>query len=331
MKQVLRLASLGRGFTGANPLVGCVVIKNDTLIGSGYHAYFGGAHAEVMAISKIKESDLADSTVYCNLEPCTSWPEKKTPPCAELLLNKKIKRIVIAHQDPRPQINGRSIERLRNNGIQVDVGLLSSQAAWMNRSYLKWIATGIPYVRLKFAQSLDGKLHPTPLTRKQISGPESQTLVQHLRARSQAIIIGGNTERIDSPKLTVRLEKFLTNPHFVQPKRLVLSNSKIKLQSPTELGVWLKNLGEQGISSVLVEAGPFWQQEFLSQNLFDETLAIISPKFLGPGLGIVLKNEHSEGNFSSFDYHTWKRLGADIVLQGIKLKGNPCLQELLNI
>ena len=113
MKQVLRLASLGRGFTGANPLVGCVVIKNDTLISSGYHAYFGGAHAEVMATAKIKDTELAGTTIYCNLEPCTSWPEKKTPPCTEIFLNKNIKRIVLAHRDPRPQIDGRSIERLQ--------------------------------------------------------------------------------------------------------------------------------------------------------------------------------------------------------------------------
>jgi len=337
MQKAIHLAYQARGFTKSNPLVGCVIVDQDNkLLSWGHHPYFGGPHAEVVALNSLtekKEKSLKNATLYCTLEPCLSWEGKKTPSCLEKLLQTPISRIVLANRDPHAQVSGKATTRLEANGKKVEIGVLSKEAAWMNRSYIKWVTTGIPYIRLKFAQSLEGNLHPLPYQRMQLSCPQSQILVHHLRANSDAILIGGNTARIDQPKLNVRLNFYRKSPYFTQPKKIILSKSDFLNLDRTSLTQWLLGLGQQGISSILVEAGPFWQQQFLNKNLFDEVLIFVSPKFIGPGKGIILENPldfvQEEGNFSAFDHHTWKKSGQDIVFQGISLKGNPCLQELL--
>jgi diaminohydroxyphosphoribosylaminopyrimidine deaminase/5-amino-6-(5-phosphoribosylamino)uracil reductase len=334
MKRAIELAYLGRGFTRSNPLVGCVIVnENQKIIAEGHHPYFGGPHAEAMALASLSSSQLKGATLYCTLTPCLAWEGKKTPSCLEKILTTDIKRVVIAQDDPNPLVREKGITKLQAAGKEVALGILGAQAAWMNRSYIKWMTTGVPYVRLKFAQSSDGYLHPLPYRRLQLSCHASQVLVHKLRAMSDAIVVGGNTQRIDAPKLNVRLDKFRRNPHFRQPQKIILSRQNQLSLDRNSLLQWLKQLGQQGLSSLLIEAGPFWQQIFLDQNLFDEILIFQSPNPIGSGIGIKLEKpldfKHQAGNFSAFDGHAWKRSGSDIVFQGISLKGNPCLQELL--
>jgi diaminohydroxyphosphoribosylaminopyrimidine deaminase / 5-amino-6-(5-phosphoribosylamino)uracil reductase len=204
MKQALKAAARGRGYVSPNPLVGCVIVSRDGVkLATGYHERYGQAHAEINALSKVKnENDLIDATVYVTLEPCSHFG--KTPPCAQALAGLPIKRVVVATVDPNPKVSGAGITMLRNNHIQVDVGLLEEEAQQQNEFFFHHVDSRRPFVTIKIAQTLDGYTTAQNGESQWISCEESRKDVHYLRSIYDAVMIGRQTATFDNPRLTVR-------------------------------------------------------------------------------------------------------------------------------
>ncbi|MFN7730980.1 MAG: bifunctional diaminohydroxyphosphoribosylaminopyrimidine deaminase/5-amino-6-(5-phosphoribosylamino)uracil reductase RibD [Pirellula sp.] len=203
MELALQAAVRGRGAVEPNPMVGCVVVRNDRVIASGFHARFGGPHAEVVALENLDPSELHDSTLYVSLEPCCHTG--KTPPCVDLLLRKRPRRVVVAMLDPFPQVAGEGIARLQQAGIAVDVGVMEGAARQLNVPYLKLLEHQRPWVIAKWAMTLDGALAADSGDSKWISNETSRLAVHRLRSVCDAVIIGSQTALRDDPLLTTRL------------------------------------------------------------------------------------------------------------------------------
>lgn len=216
MAETLELAKKGMGFVSPNPMVGCIILNEDgEIIGKGYHERYGKAHAEVNAIESVKnQADLLNATVYVSLEPCAHFG--KTPPCADLLASLPLKKVVIAMEDPNPLVAGKGIQKLRDSGILVDVGILQTQAESLNESFLHFIKTRRPFITLKWAQTLDGYVAAADGSSQWITGKEARTLVHKWRSEYDAVLVGRNTALLDNPALTVR------HVEGRQPKRIVL-------------------------------------------------------------------------------------------------------------
>jgi diaminohydroxyphosphoribosylaminopyrimidine deaminase/5-amino-6-(5-phosphoribosylamino)uracil reductase len=208
MLRCIRLARNGRGNVSPNPMVGCVIVKDGKIIGEGYHAKFGEAHAEVNAIRSASES-VEGADVYVNLEPCSYYG--KTPPCADLLIERQVRKVYVGMLDPNPRVDGKGIERLRAAGIEVEVGLSAQPAERLNEVFTKFISKKLPFVTLKVAQSLDGKIAVSnrisssrSRRTKYITSIESLRKVHELRAEYDAVLVGAGTIRSDNPELNVR-------------------------------------------------------------------------------------------------------------------------------
>lgn len=228
LKQALNLAKKGEGNVFPNPLVGCVLVKNHRIIAEGYHKKFGGPHAEIEAL-KSAGKNAKDSIMYINLEPCCHYG--KTPPCVDEIIKNKINQIYISIIDPNPLVNGKGIEKLKKAGIKVHLGLLSSQAIELNRAYLKAIKDNRPFVIVKAALSLDGKIATKTGDSKWISNEKSRDFVQILRSESDAVLVGVNTIIKDDPLLTIHSLP-QTKTTRVNPKKIVLdSQLRIPLNS----------------------------------------------------------------------------------------------------
>ncbi|MDX1796673.1 MAG: bifunctional diaminohydroxyphosphoribosylaminopyrimidine deaminase/5-amino-6-(5-phosphoribosylamino)uracil reductase RibD [Hydrogenovibrio sp.] len=204
MAQAIELGRKGIYSTRPNPAVGCVIVKDGRVIASGWHRKAGQPHAEIEALKNASES-VEGATVYVTLEPCSHMG--KTPPCADALVVAKVARVVVAMQDPNPLVAGQGIERLRQAGIKVDVGLLESDARQLNQGFIRAMSQGLPYVRLKVAASLDGRTAMKNGESQWITGEEARSQVQLMRARHGAIVTGIGTVLADDPSLTVRLPK----------------------------------------------------------------------------------------------------------------------------
>ena len=226
MQKALALAEKGRGRTYPNPLVGAVVVKNNKLISGGYHAFFGGPHAEVAALRRA-ESRTKGATLYVTLEPCRSFG--KTPPCTRLIVEKKIRRVVVASTDPNPVHAGRGIKDLRARGIEVVTGILSKEAAVQNEVFFKWVTTGLPFVSLKMAESLYGKIAAVGGASRWITGEKARAFVHQLRATHQAVLVGKRTALIDNPRLNTNIK------NAPQPVRIVLDP---KLEIPLNANIF---------------------------------------------------------------------------------------------
>jgi diaminohydroxyphosphoribosylaminopyrimidine deaminase/5-amino-6-(5-phosphoribosylamino)uracil reductase len=300
MQRALELAELGKGAVRPNPLVGCVIVHEGKIIGEGYHQQYGGPHAEVHAIaSVINPTLLPDSTLYVTLEPCSHWG--KTPPCANLLVEKGIKSVVVATLDPNPLVAGKGVQLLQNAGVEVTVGLLEQEARWQNRRFFCQQEKHRPYLILKWAQTTDGFVARENFDSKWISGTQSRQLVHQWRGEEQAILVGKNTALHDNPRLNVR------DWTGADPIRVVLDS---KLELPTHLHLfdqqipticyntlknqtlpnleWVKlpelslptllaDLQRRNIQSVLVEGGSQVLQQFLAAGLWDEARVFTSP------------------------------------------------------
>lgn len=203
MRMALRLAREGLGRVEPNPMVGCVVVREGVCVGTGYHEYFGGPHAEVRAFQNCGEEAFRGATLYVTLEPCSH--HGKTPPCADLLIKHRPSRVVVAMKDPYEQVSGAGIQKLRDAGIAVEVGLLETEARALNAPYLKRIHTGLPWTIAKWAMTLDGAIATSTGDSKWISGEESRREVHRMRARMDAILVGSATVLADDPMLTARL------------------------------------------------------------------------------------------------------------------------------
>lgn len=324
IKLTLELAKKGIGKVSPNPLVGCVIIKDDRIIGAGYHEKFGGNHAEINAINSSKEN-LENAALYVNLEPCSH--QGKTPPCIDKIIEKKIKRVVIGTLDMNPLVSGSGVKRLKAAGIDVKVGLLEKECIELNKFFFKFITRKIPYVTLKAAQTLDGKIADDSGNSKWISNVSSRRKVHSLRAKYDAVLVGSGTVKSDDPSLTVRLAEGRNPKRVVLDSKLELSTAqKIftgnndknlfvvtskknqtkvrRLKKLTSLGVKvlfvnegrngflnlksvLRELGKNQIASVLVEGGNEIYSSFIKENLFDDIYLFVAPKILGSGLPIV--------------------------------------------
>ncbi|MCY3005902.1 MAG: bifunctional diaminohydroxyphosphoribosylaminopyrimidine deaminase/5-amino-6-(5-phosphoribosylamino)uracil reductase RibD [Planctomycetota bacterium] len=203
MEVALELAKRGQGWVEPNPMVGCVVVRAGELIASGFHEHFGGPHAEVHALRGLGAEVLSESTVYVTLEPCAH--HGKTPPCVELLCSKPPYRVVVAMEDPFEKVAGLGISRLRQQGIDVTIGVLEEQARALNAPYLKRLASGLPWVIAKWAMTLDGAIATGSGDSKWISNALSRQQVHRMRARVDAILVGSSTVLADDPWLTARL------------------------------------------------------------------------------------------------------------------------------
>lgn len=229
MKQALSIAEKGKGAVSPNPLVGCVIVsENGDKVGEGYHRKFGEAHAEVNAVESVKdESALKNAMVYVTLEPCSH--HGKTPPCAHMLAKLPISKVVIAMQDPNPSVNGRGILHLRNNGIEVEVGVLKKEAEKLNEFFIHHQEFGRPFITLKLAQTADGYLAAADGESQWITGKESRKMVHKWRAEYDAVLVGRTTAMVDNPSLTVR------HVSGRQPKRIVIDGP---YELPKELNLF---------------------------------------------------------------------------------------------
>ena len=301
MQRALELAERGKGTVGPNPLVGCVLVHDGKIIGEGYHQQYGGPHAEVNAIASVNYPKLlADATAYVSLEPCSHWG--KTPPCANLLIEKGIKSVQVATLDPNPLVAGKGVQLLQDAGVEVTVGLLEQEARWQNRRFFCQQEKQRPYLILKWAQTQDGFLARENFDSKWISGTQSRQLVHQWRAEEQAILVGKNTALHDNPRLNVRdwsgtdpirvvLDSRLELPAdlnlFDQQiptlcyntlKNETLPNLEwIKLSEGNFLEALLADLHARNIQSLLIEGGSQVLQQFLAAGLWDEARVFTAP------------------------------------------------------
>jgi len=322
MERALQLAKRGAGYVSPNPLVGCVIVSpQGTVLGEGWYERFGGPHAEVNAVRDAENHNnpVEGSTVYVTLEPHAHFG--KTPPCTDLLIRNRISRCVIGTLDSNPKVSGHGVEQLKNAGIEVTVGVLEEKAKEVTRFFLKHITTGVPYVTLKIASSIDGKVALKSGEARWITSEASRKLVHQMRAEHDAVLIGKGTALRDDPTLTVRnvegrdpyriiLDSQLSLPRTLKlfndenkEKTFVLVTKKVRDEKSDtvtylenrgikvlpissgkemlELEEVLKEIGSQNITSVLVEPGSSLAGSFFRSLAFDELALFLAPKVLG--------------------------------------------------
>ena len=318
MQRCIDLAKKGIRAVAPNPMVGCVLVVEDKIIGEGYHERYGEAHAEVNAINSVSnKSLLKKATLYVSLEPCSHTG--KTPPCAELIIKKGIKKVVIGTKDSNPIVGGKGIEKLKNGGVQVEEGILQEQCLELNKRFFTFHEKQRPYVILKWAQTLDGFLDRNREDETQkinwISEPETKTLVHKWRSEEQSILVGRNTITNDNPSLTVR------DYGGINPIRLVIDS---QLQISGALNVYSKDaptivfnrikdkkenniewvkinetstknilevLHKRGIQSVFVEGGSRTLQYFIIDNVWDEARVVVGQKYFKEGYKAPIINK----------------------------------------
>lgn len=317
MKRALELAKKGIGYTNPNPLVGAVIVKDGRIIGEGYHEIYGGHHAEVNAFKNAVE-DVEGATMYVTLEPCSHYG--KTPPCANKIVEKGIKKVVVAFKDPNPEVAGRGIKILRENGIEVLTGVLEEESRRLNEIFIKYITTGLPFCILKTAMTLDGKIAAYTGDSKWITNEESRKFVHNLRHRVSAIMVGIGTIIRDNPLLNTRLQSgsgsdpirvivdtkaripleanvlnMKSNAKTIIATTELAQEEKIKelenmgaeiiitplRDNRVDLRYLMKALGERKIDSVLLEGGSELNYSAMESGIIDKVNAFIAPKFIG--------------------------------------------------
>lgn len=296
MKRALQLATRGRGFTSPNPMVGAVIVHNGKIIGEGYHRQYSKPHAEVNAVNSVKNKALLqDSTIYVTLEPCSHYG--KTPPCAQLIIDNKIPRVVIGCLDPFEKVRGRGVEMMQKQGIDVTTGILENECIALNARFITAHTLQRPWVTLKWAQSADGYIDHNRQNHKsaaKFSTPITSTLTHQLRSLHDGIMVGNQTINADNPRLNTRLYKGRSpriivvdrqgivqpsaaifesdNPviYFTQKHRQEIHNS-IQLIVPEDASIqeYLTLLYQNGITSILVEGGATLLQQFIDSDLWD--------------------------------------------------------------
>ncbi len=288
MSLALNEAKKGLGYTSPNPLVGAVIVKNNKILSTGYHKYVGKDHAEIDAIKKVNKQDLHGSTLYVNLEPCSHYG--RTPPCTDTIIKSGIKNVIISNKDIDDRVNG--IKILNKAGIKIKKGIIEDQAKKINFVYFFFKKNKRPYIVLKAALSLDGKIATFNGDSKWISNKKSREIVHKLRLRLKAIAVGKNTIIKDKPKLNCRIKKHVNKPI----DRLIFSNEKINLKSlapnPGKIFLINKNItsskknfvkfcNDNEIDSILVEGGGKVFTWFLENNLVDRIFLFYKPALIG--------------------------------------------------
>lgn len=353
MKRALSLARRAAGGTSPNPLVGAVIVRDGRIVGEGYHRHAGLPHAEVEALRDARER-AAGATMYVTLEPCNH--HGRTPPCTEAIIAGGLRRVVAAVTDHNPRVRGSGLKRLREAGIEVNVGVREGEARTLNEPYFKYIATGRPLFILKYAMSADGKMASTTGASRWISGERSRALVHRLRSRVDAIMVGIGTALADDPQLTAR------HPRGRDPLRVIV-DSRLRLpatarmfrqqstaatlvastkEAPSarraaleaagaevialpdrggsvDLPALAAELGRRGITSVLLEGGPTLAAAALEADLVDRVMIFMAPIILG-GKGspgpVAGVGRDSPAEAWSLVDTRTRRLGADVLLEG---------------
>lgn len=266
MKRCLQLAANGIQGARPNPMVGAVIVDSHTcnIIGEGYHVRCGEGHAEVNAFASVRPEDeslLKDATLYVSLEPCSH--HGKTPPCADLIIEKGVRRVVVGCIDPFAEVQGRGIQKLRDAGIEVTVGVLEEECQWLNRRFFTYHREHRPYIILKWAQTANGFIDDNGRA-LQISNEHTQMLSHHLRAEEDAILVGHTTDIREHPRLDVR------HWYGPSPQRVVLTRQRPLLQL-------IADLYQQGVQSLIVEGGHQTLTSFLDVGLWDEIRVETTP------------------------------------------------------
>jgi diaminohydroxyphosphoribosylaminopyrimidine deaminase / 5-amino-6-(5-phosphoribosylamino)uracil reductase len=317
MRLALEEAAKGLGRTSPNPVVGAVLVKGGRIIARGYHRRAGTAHAEVVALeaagAKARGADL-----YTTLEPCDHYG--RTPPCSQAILDAGVRRVFVASSDPNPRVNGKGVTRLRRAGVEVVTGVLKDEADKLNRPFFKTVSTGLPYVTLKAAVTLDGKLATATGDSRWVTGEPARAWVHRLRDQVDVILVGATTVQKDNPQLTTRLAegggkdpvRVVVDSHLrLSPKLTVFTqrsqartvvatledpaSRKAKRFAAAGTEVWqmpgkqgrvhlealMRRLAKEGLNHVLVEGGAEMYGSFLREELADELLLFVAPKLIG--------------------------------------------------
>lgn len=300
MQRCIQLARCGEAGAAPNPMVGAVIVCDGRIIGEGFHRRCGGPHAEVNAINSVREKHLLTrSTIYVSLEPCAHYG--KTPPCADLIIETGIKRVVVGCTDPFAKVNGLGIKKLQDAGCEVQVGVLEEECRELNRRFFTFHQKHRPWITLKWAQSKDGFIGKQE--RIVFSNALTQTLVHRLRALHQAILVGTNTALLDNPTLTTRYWpgpnplRLTIDHHNTLPPTLHLRDGSIPTVIYTKESIEgiLADLYSRGIQSLLVEGGAKLLQSFIDKGLWDEARLETAPFCLGEGVSApILKDEQLE-------------------------------------
>ncbi len=313
MQRALDLAALGRGSVSPNPLVGCVIVHDNKIIGEGWHKKYGESHAEVNAIHSVENKGLLkDSTVFVTLEPCAHFG--KTPPCADLLVHHHVKKVVISVTDPNPLVGGKGIQKLQEAGIEVETGILEAAGKAINKRFFNALHRKRPYIILKWAETADGFMARKNYDSKWISSGYSRMLVHKWRTEEDAILVGSNTAAYDNPQLGARNWKGRSPIRIVIDRHLKLNRNLqlfdgshpticynlhkdeelanltlVKLDQEGFLNHMMDDLFRRKIHSVLVEGGAIIHKEFLGQQLWDEVRVFKAPVMFREGIAAPTK------------------------------------------
>ena len=327
MQLALRQARKGLGKTSPNPAVGAVLVRDGTLLSTGWHRHAGGPHAEIEALSALPElKSAAGATLYVTLEPCSTTG--RTPPCTEAIVTARIGRVVIGAIDVNPKHQGRGIEQLRRAGIAVTTGVLAEKCDLLNVGFNKWITTGKPWVIAKIAQSLDGRITRPALEPRWLSNNQSLRLAHSLRSTIDAILVGAETVRRDNPRLTVRTGTSERQPWRVVvtrsgelPSDAILFTDEYRDRTLVYQGIgWLdvlKDLGTKGITRLLVEGGGDVLGQLNDLQLVDEIWCFFTPMLTGgnkPSFGGA--GVERMGDASRLHRIRHKRIGNDVLVTG---------------
>ena len=342
------------GWVNPNPLVGAVIVKNGRIIGEGYHAYFGGPHAEVMAIENATES-LKDASLYVTMEPCSH--HGKTPPCTDAILGKGIRKVIVGMKDPNPLVNGKGLKILKDAGVEVTTGIEEEAVLKMNEQFVKYIVTGRPFCTLKTAMTLDGKIATVENASRWISCEDSRKQVHELRHQYSAVMVGINTVLYDDPLLnTRRIRKKSKDPLKVivdstrkipleakvlkiNPQLVILATTdKIEMtkkrdlerlgaqvlvcpqkEGGVDLGCLMFSLGKMGIDSVLLEGGSTIAFSALMNGVVDKVVSFIAPKIIGGAAApspVGGKGLSSMEDAIVIENWNYRKSGTDIMIEG---------------
>ncbi len=308
MHRAMELARLGFGMVSPNPMVGCVIVHQDKIVGEGFHQEYGGAHAEVNAINSVSDKNmLTESSVYVSLEPCAHYG--KTSPCANLLAQHRVDKVYISNTDPNPIVGGKGIEILRNAGIEVVTGILENIGSVLNKRFITSFVKRRPYIILKWAQTADGFIARKNFDSKWISNEFSRILAHKWRAEEDAILVGKNTARYDDPTLNVRdwegkdPWRIVIDNHLELDKSLNLFNKEIpticynllrsmedknlslvKLRKEKYLLELLADLHKKNIQSLIIEGGADTINSFIRAGLWDEARVFVASACFGDGI-----------------------------------------------
>jgi len=352
MNRAIMLSTRARGMTSPNPMVGAVIVKNGKIIAEGYHRKPGTPHAEALAITAAGEKTRA-STLYVSLEPCCHT-DKRTPPCTRTIIDSGIKRVVMAMRDPNPKVSGKGMKELERAGIEVVTGVLEEKAKQVNEYYIKYITTRRPFVILKVAMTLDGKIATGAGQSKWITGEKSRMMVHRLRSSVDAVMTAIGTVKADDPQFTARIRngrnpvRILIDPSLevspdakilrVPPETVIVTKNTrnpallkkanklfsmgsyiILYKHTLELNWLMKKLGEKGITSIVIEGGSSLNAHALEDGIVDKVMLFIAPKIMGgtasyPAVGGKTLRDLDEAY--RLKNTTVKRLGEDLLVEG---------------